>query len=852
MSSASDGTNAAGGGTSESARAGDAVATERRAAPSVSVVIPAKNGRPVLGPCLDAVLAQAYDGEVDILVVDSGSTDGSLDDVAARPGVKLHRIPPLAFDHGDTRNLGAGMTRGELIVFLVQDAEPVGHDWLEKLVRNFENPNVAGVFSRILPRPDAGPLVKKGCEGDLCFGTERVETRMASREAWDALDPHALRVQCNYNDVSSCTRREIWEQFPFQHGMFGEDIKFARAAIEAGHTIVFEPESMVLHSHEYEAKTVRARTRIDGWLNQRFLNRSCIASKRDARIMTARFWAADRAFLKQQSLPLTQRLKWTALSPVYHYSEFMGFWQGGEDAKADTSPPPPVAVPVPRRGLKILVVVHAWPPDSWAGVEVLSLTLARALRERGHEIVVFLRSPGTPEEADRSLHEGEFDGFRTWRYVNHLHFSGVDETYKFADAERAFADVLATERPDVVHIQHMIHLSTGIIDVSRDAGVPSVATVSDFWPRCTKVQLIRDDGRNCFLPPPGLGCAPCVKGKPQLVPFFARLDRLLGGVVERWAQSVPQTIPAPPPGKQKSKEDTASLVRRESWMRDVLQRCDAVVVPSTTLKKSLIELGIPAIHIRLSAYGQDTRWLRDGPPTRVPRAPGAPLRIGFVGSLVWYKGLSVLAKAVARLAPGAAEIHVHGDHEPSDPAVAAMVGPVVSDARAIAGECVHFHGRFDHDALADIHAQLDVLVVPSVWQEAYGLTVREAQLALTPVIGSDIAGIAEGIEHGVDGLRFKPGDDADLAAQLQKLIDDPELGARLAAAAPPIKTDAMEAEEMEWRYRQLLSERGQPIAAERTERASAADRGGASANQDPERGGGSSHAAPAESKESPT
>lgn len=780
-------------------------------APSVSVVIPAKNGRPTLGPCLDAVLAQAYDGEVDVLVIDSGSTDGTLDDIAARPSVKLHRIPPLAFDHGDTRNLGAGMTRGELIVFLVQDAEPVGHDWLEKLVRNFENPNVAGVFSRILPRPDAGPLVKKGCEGDLCFGTERVEARMTSREEWDALDPHALRVQCNYNDVSSCTRREIWERFPFQRGMFGEDIKFARAAIEAGHTIVFEPESMVLHSHEYEAATVRARTRIDGWLNQRFLNRTCIASKRDARIMALRFWAADRAFLKQQQLPLAERLKWTALSPVYHYGEFMGFWEGGEDAKREAAPTPPVPVPVPTRPLKILVVVHAWPPDSWAGVEVLSLTLARALRDRGHELVVFLRTPGAPDEGDRTLHEGEFDGFRTWRYVNHLHFGGVDETYKFADAEQKFRQVLELERPDVVHVQHMIHLSTGIIDVCREAGVPSVATISDFWPRCPKVQLIRDDGSNCVLPPPGLGCAPCVKGKPQLVPFFAKLDRLLGKRVERWAQRVPQSVPAPPPGKQKSKEDTASLVRRETWMREVLRRCDAVVVPSTTLKTSLIELGVPAGHIRLAAYGQDTRWLADGPPTRTPRAPGAPLRVGFVGSLVWYKGLSVLAKAVARLPAGAAEIHVHGDHQPSDPAVAGMVGPVVEEARALAGDAIHFHGRFAHDELASIHAELDVLVVPSVWQEAYGLTVREAQLARTPVIGSDIAGIAEGIEHGVDGLRFRPGDDADLAAQLQKLLDDPELGPRLAAAAPPIKTDAMEAEEMEWRYRQMLSERGVPV-----------------------------------------
>ncbi len=176
-------------------------------APSVSIVIPAKNGRPVLLPCLDAVLAQEYDGPFDVLVIDSGSTDGSLEDLASRPRVRCHRIPPDAFDHGDTRNLGIGMTRGELVVLLVQDAEPVGTRWLAQLVSNFRDPQVAGAFSRILPRPDAGPLVKRGCEGDLCFGTERVEVSVASPAAWAALDPHSRRVRCNFNDVSSCLRR---------------------------------------------------------------------------------------------------------------------------------------------------------------------------------------------------------------------------------------------------------------------------------------------------------------------------------------------------------------------------------------------------------------------------------------------------------------------------------------------------------------------------------------------------------------------------------------------------------------------------------------------------------------------
>jgi len=608
-------------------------------APSVSVVIPAKNGRPVLAPCLDAVLAQDYDGEVDVLVVDSGSTDGSLEDVAARPSVRLHRIPPASFDHGDTRNLGIGMTRGELVVLLVQDAEPVGPHWLRNLVRNFEDPRVAGAFSRILPRPEAGPLVKRGCEGDLCFGTERVEVEMESPEAWAALDPHTLRVRCNYNDVSSCLRRGVWERLPLVRGMMGEDIKYAKAVLEAGWKVVFDPTSEVLHSHEYEARTVMARTEIDADMNMRLLDRSCIDELNHVFIMTGRSWKEDRRYLATAGLPTAERLKWTLLSPVYHFAEFYGFWKGGRAAKADRRGPLPKQVPAPDRPLKILMVVHGWPPDSWAGVEVLSLTLARALRDRGHEVVLFIRTPGTPEEGDRTHHVAEFDGFRVHRFVNRLAFSGVDQTYRFRPAEDAFDLVLDTERPDVVHVQHMIHLSTGIIDRCRAADVPVAVTLSDFWARCSKVQLIRPDRRNCTIPPPGLGCAACVKDKPGLVDALARVDRLLGALPGKWAETVPQTTPTPRPGLKKSKEDAASLLRRETWMRDVLLRADALVVPSVTLKHSIAGLGIDRERIALSAYGMDTRWLADGPPARTPRAPGAPLRVGFIGSIVWYKGL---------------------------------------------------------------------------------------------------------------------------------------------------------------------------------------------------------------------
>jgi glycosyltransferase involved in cell wall biosynthesis len=620
-------------------------------------------------------------------------------------------------------------------------------------------------------------------------------------------------VRCNFNDVSSVVRRTVWEQLPLERVVFGEDISFARSALEAGWKIVFEPESEVWHSHEYGLLSLYRRTRIDAEMNMSYLGRPCVDKYRHVWRMCWRAWKEDRRYLRQSGLPFLERLKWSAYSPFRRFAEYLGFWSGGRKAVRRGAAPgrrAEPARPVPVQPLKLLFVVHGFPPETWAGVEVLSLTLARALRRRNHEIVVFSRSPGKSSEKDRSLHQSEFDGFTVYRYVNHLAFAGVDETYRLESAEDAFEQILLKERPDVVHVFHMIHLSVGIIERCRANHVPCVVAVWDFWSRCSRVQLIRPDQTNCLIPPPGLGCAACVYERCGLIDPLARLDRLLGPLPQRWAQRVPQSKPPPGPGWQRVREDTASLLRRESCIRDALLAADRLVVASITLHRSLVELGIPPHKICVCQHGMATGWLGEaGPQPRLPRRPGESLRVGFVGSVVWYKGLLVAARAVAAMPVGSAHLHVYGDHLGApDPTSQAQIREIVAQAARIAQGRISFHGRFAHDDLARIHASMDVLVVPSVWQEAYGLTVREAQLSGTPVIGSRIAGIAEGVRHGIDGLLFEPGDAEDLRRALEQLISDPMLGSRLAARAPRVRTDDEEAIETEWRYRQVIGKAG--------------------------------------------
>src|SRR3954452_25015025 len=129
-------------------------------AAEVSVAIPVYNGARYLDEVLSAVRAQRVDREVELLIVDSGSTDGSLE-IAERHGASIHRIPKAEFSHGGTRNLAMELASGEHVAFITQDATPAHDGWLAALLEGFEQAgDVALVFGPHEPRPDASHMIK--------------------------------------------------------------------------------------------------------------------------------------------------------------------------------------------------------------------------------------------------------------------------------------------------------------------------------------------------------------------------------------------------------------------------------------------------------------------------------------------------------------------------------------------------------------------------------------------------------------------------------------------------------------------------------------------------------------------
>ena len=129
-------------------------------AEKVSVVIPTLNAGPGFGELLRRLDSQEGDFDREVVVVDSGSTDGTAQ-LAARHGAILHSVSKAGFDHGATRDLGISLSSGEYVALTVQDAVPLDESWLAAMVENLQNDGrIAAVYGRHVPRPEAGVMTR--------------------------------------------------------------------------------------------------------------------------------------------------------------------------------------------------------------------------------------------------------------------------------------------------------------------------------------------------------------------------------------------------------------------------------------------------------------------------------------------------------------------------------------------------------------------------------------------------------------------------------------------------------------------------------------------------------------------
>lgn len=228
--------------------------------PLASVVVPTCNGAATLPALLDALMRQRVDFPFEVIAVDSGSTDGSVELLRGRVH-RLIAIPPASFDHGATRNLAIEQAQGDLIALLVQDAVPASDTWLAALTAPLRaDARLAGTFARQIPRSDASAITRRYLDRWAGASPTPRTMTVAGVEEFDALAPAARLERCTFDNVCSCIRRSVWRRHPFRPTPIAEDVEWARDVLLAGHRLAYTPEAAVIHSHDRSAQYEFART----------------------------------------------------------------------------------------------------------------------------------------------------------------------------------------------------------------------------------------------------------------------------------------------------------------------------------------------------------------------------------------------------------------------------------------------------------------------------------------------------------------------------------------------------------------------------------------------------------------
>lgn len=208
---------------------------------SVSILLLMKNEMANLKKSWDILAGQEYDGPVEYVYVDSGSTDGTLEFMKER-GVEAHAIKPTDFHHGRTRNLAASLARHEVLVFLSGDAIPLDTHWLDNLVSPFEDIRVGATYGRQVAPAHIGPIRQFGMAWEYPM-TPQV------RDLSDGKRPDLSMFRMS--NANSAVRASMWKKFRFNEKVVtSEDVGLCRDILLSGMKVVYVPEAAVYHCHE--------------------------------------------------------------------------------------------------------------------------------------------------------------------------------------------------------------------------------------------------------------------------------------------------------------------------------------------------------------------------------------------------------------------------------------------------------------------------------------------------------------------------------------------------------------------------------------------------------------------------
>lgn len=404
--------------------------------------------------------------------------------------------------------------------------------------------------------------------------------------------------------------------------------------------------------------------------------------------------------------------------------------------------------------MKIIKIIHGYPMRYNAGSEVYSQMLCQGLADK-HEVHVFTRQED-PFLADYSVNiEHDLEDSRIKLHIMNIVSDRQRYRYQHEKVDNYIAKILQDIKPDIVHIGHLNHLSTSLIKTIHEYKIPIIFTLHDYWLMCPRGQFIQRSGDN-----QNNLWAVCDKQEDRKCAEKCYAG-YISGAQEQW-----QT-------------DTDYwqnwIARRMQHTREISNLVDYFIAPSRYLYQRFVnDFNLPENKIGYLDYGFDLKRFT----ISRQRQTTEPFTFGYIGTHIPAKGIQYLIKAFGLL-QGHCLLRIWGRPNQNTNNLKNIIKSLPQHLQTNIEWLPEYRNS---DIVNDVFNHTDCIVVPSIWFENSPLVIHEALQARVPVITADVGGMAEYVQHEVNGLLFKHRDIQSLATQMQRLMDDPAFAQQLGQA----------------------------------------------------------------------
>lgn len=430
----------------------------------------------------------------------------------------------------------------------------------------------------------------------------------------------------------------------------------------------------------------------------------------------------------------------------------------------------------------VLKIIHGYPMRFNAGSEVYSQLLCHGLAKK-HEVHVFTREEDVFKPNYTVQQEKDPLNPRINLHLINMPRLRLLHQYQHKEVDQKFGQLLEKIKPDVIHIGHLNHLSTSLIDVIYQKKIPIVFTLHDYWLMCPRGQFLQRNSQEPW--------ALCDSQENSKCANNCYSGYFSGGVETQDSDKAYWT---------------EWIARRMNHIKSLLSKVGVFIAPSRyLLHRFKDEFGIPGGKLIYLDYGFNLERLNNR-----ARVPNEPFTFGYIGTHIPAKGIQDLLMAFSHIKQHCI-LRIWGRIREETASLKAIIAKLPSAIQ----KRIEWNPEYSNQTIvSDVFNHIDALVVPSIWVENSPLVIHEALQARLPVITADTGGMKEYIQHGVNGLLFKHRDVDSLGKQMELMASNPTYAALLGSRGylqsknkniPDIKQHVKEIEGI---YQKLIIEQG--------------------------------------------